>query len=461
MKEKDLNAWLLRALIFASILPLIVLSYYSVPNLEDYAESLIPNIWWHVKFLYLTYDGRFFTSFLFAAFNPLKYQSFLGYKLIPISLLLGLYASLFVLLRTFIIESKSKALLVSGLILVIYLHRIPHLAFSFYYMVSAYVYMVPSILFLFYISASYRLISNKSSSLVLLILSTLLIFGIAGGNEFYLMPLMLWHIILFVINAKTSQNKTTELFALTCSLACAYFIVFTSPGIGEFVERNRTPLDFHHLITALQLSASFTLKYLLVWLKNNYALLAFSLFLLTYFKRSLPKDWIDWSLKLSTATFIIAFGLGLFLLLPYTLFGDEKINPDYIQIYLIPILYFVLLWVFYLALIAKHLPDFKLPPYLATLCILVGTAGIFLDKNSQLQRAYRELQDGTAKNYCNEVLEQIKAAKNTKGFLDVCILQYQPKTIYSGVYFQLENRNFHLAFRKYYDLQDIQVKKCH
>jgi hypothetical protein len=461
MKEKDINAWLLRTLIFASILPLIVLSYYSVPNLEDYAESIIPNIWWHVKFLYLTYDGRFFTSFLFAAFNPLKYQSFLGYKLIPVSLLIGLYASLFVLIKTFILRSKSKALILSGLILVIYLHRIPHLAFSFYYMVSAYVYMVPSILFLFYISTSYRLINNNSSSLTLLIISTLLIFGVAGGNEFYLMPLMLWHIILFAFNSRNSRKKTTELVALTCSLACAYFIVFTSPGIGDFVEKNRTPLDFQHLITALQLSISFTLKYLFIWLKNNYTLLAFSFFLLIYFKRTLPKDWISWSPKLSTAIFISGFGLGLFLLLPYTLFGNEKINPDYIQIYLIPILYFILLWVFYLALIAKHLPEFKLPPYLATFLLLAGTAGIYLDKHSQLLTAYKEWQDDTAQNYYREVLEQVNAAKNTTGVLEVCVLKYQPKTIYSGVYFQLENRNFHLAYRKYYDLQDIQVKKCH
>jgi len=460
LKDISLTSWTLFLIGLVSLLPFILLSFYTVPNLEDYAESIIPGVWWHVKFLYLTYDGRFFTSFMFAALNPLKYQHFTAYQWIPLVLIVSLFLSFFLFIRTFLFSNKMNALCLSAIILSLYFIRNPNLAYSFYYMISSYVYMLPSILFIVYLSISYRLIESIQSNFPLLLLSSFLIFCIAGGNELYLIPLLLWLMFLWFKNYRQDLHKHAELFALSIALFCAFFIVFTSPGTQRFVAENKTPITLNNLFDAANLSFNFTLQQLRSWYSCNLLLLFLSLLIIYFFQSIDLNKTANWSLRKSSFLFFLSFVLGLFIILPYTFAAGGKVSVSYTQIYIIPYLYYTLIGVLFLATVSKHIP--KLPRKkvisigLLTFIILSG----YLDKNNQIKLAYQDLISGSAKAYYNEVNEQISRSLKAPKSIELCFLKNKPRQIFSGVYFNQETENFHLAYRLYYHIDELIVKEC-
>jgi len=468
--KENLSNVLLLSMLGLLLFPFILLSFYAMPNLEDYAESIIPSVWWHVKFLYLSYDGRFFTSFLFAAFNPLKFESYFLYQCIPIVLIIALLFSLYKLSLTFISSSKRFALVLSTLILVVFLNRNPNLPYTLYYMISSYVYIVPSIFFLLLISISYKVLKSKGNNIFSVFFICCSIFAVAGGNELLLIPTLVWFIFLAYLNFYLKAEKGKELSLFFLSILCSYFVVFTSPGVKESIHSGSVYEEGLFLLESILKSISFMAFHIKNWLTGNYPLYISSILFFYLIQKKSSAIYnpqltlmqnISFSLFLISALFFIVF--------PYTWAAREAATASYTQVFIIPHLFFTIFWFYILFLFIpknKEVVKFKSQNYYYVLLAFLLLSFIF-DKNSNIRTAYQDLWSKNAYYYKQEIMANIQKSKpenqglNKNGEIELCTLNHQPKSLYSGVYFNENSENFHLQYKMFYTINKLKIKSCH
>jgi len=451
-----------------SLLPFILLSFYTVPNLEDYAESIIPGVWWHVKFLYLSYDGRFFTSFLFAAVNPLKIESYFLYSCIPLALMFGLLFSFYQLSLSFISNSKKLAFFFSAILLILFLNRNPNIPYSLYYMVSTYVYIIPSIFFLLMVSSSYKLIKEKQPKIYVVTFICFSIFAIAGGNELLLIPTLVWFLFLSYINSRLKAKQGKELSIFCLAIFCSYFIVFTSPGVNESIDSGSFYEELIITFKSLGKSISFTAFHIKRWLSGNYTLYISSLLFIYHLKDKRIVSNLDLTLiqKLSLASFLIIS--IFFTVFPYTWSAREVATTAYTQVFIIPYLFFTLFWFFILFMFTSKTNKPQLYQKQGFHLVLLSLLALsfILDKNSNVKTAYEDLWSKDAQYYKQEVMHNIKNSKynskteSTDKEIELCTLKHRPKSLYSGVYFNTKTEDFHLEYRLYYDIKKLKIVPC-
>lgn len=474
-KEKHIKIiyWVSIFSFFAGVLPFLVLSFYTFPNLEDYAESIIPEVWWHVKFLYLTYDGRYFASFLFAAFNPLKFKSFFGYQLIPFSLILLLYFSIFSLFKTYLKDFDNKiSTLLSFIVLVLFLLNNPSTSYSFYYMISSYVYMVPSIFFIFLLVFLKLFYQTKISFKRALwgFLSAICIIAIAGSNEILLIPL------LFVVGVFTMfafQKNAVDIFLLWVSIAVSFFIVFSSPGLLESFDLRLEPerdLAFH--LQSILKTIQFSYNKITHWLFHGFSLWLILLFLGYIFyinKDKLHQSMPSFSLKAFFLWLIFFVSTSLLIVFPYVWATGELAVDYYYQAFIIPYIYFHLGLVITVLLLvntfthskSKEKPNLKSKVFpFAILILLIISINI---EDNRIITAYKDWLSGTAKRYANEMDVNIKhslAKILTDKPITICLLNHKPSTIFSGMYFTEKNEDFYGEYKIYFEINDIELQEC-
>lgn len=460
-KQISCASWASTVVSIFVLLPFLILSFYSVPNLEDYAESIIPEVWWHVKFLYLIYDGRFFTSFLFAAVNPLKIESYFLYQCIPLVLLASLLISFFQLTRTFLLDSKKLAIVISLLVLALFLNRNPNIPYSLYYMISSYVYVVPSIFFLLLVSSSFSLLKSKVPQFYTVLFVCFSIFVVAGGNELLLIPTLVWFLFVAYLNKKMQAQKSIELGLFFLSIACSYFIVFTSPGVKESLRGGSLGEELIFTLQALNKSIKFTAFHLKDWLSGNYPLYISSL-LFSYFLKE--KDLKSNFSRIQTIVLVLFLIFSLFFIVfPYTWAARETASVSYTQVFIIPYLFFTLFWFYGLFLLSSQV---KMPVLLKKQWIPIALSTLFilsfiLDKKSNVKIAYADLISKDALHYKEEVMENILRSKTAaQQEVELCELIHQPRSLFSGVYFKDHSEDFHLEYRLFYKIEKIKIVKC-
>jgi len=467
------------ALLLVGVFPFIVLSFYVLPNLEDYAESIIPNAWWHVKYLYLTYDGRYFVSFLFAVVNPLKYQSFLGYQVIPLVLFTLLMTSIFMVIRTYIgTIHKNLVFALSTVVLVAFLDLNPNIPYSFYYMISSYIYMLPCIMFLFLLVVSKKLLSSKHtvSSLSYTVASVALLIMIAGSNELLLPPLLALLMTLYGLNYNYKLNRSGELGVISLALLCALFVVFTSPGIHDHVQGNDIEaFSFNYLWIAAKKSATYTSHHILIWLSAGPVLyIATSLFtlLLAFGSRIGVPPWTQTIPKWGIV--LLLFGCILITLmsaLPYCWASGDDSTETYSQIFVITEMFFLIMWFsmvyFLVARFQTKVPVLdKYRVWGLTGTILLFITALLTNSDGKVYAAYDDLLSGRAQAYHSEVsghiFRSIHSSKfvGSDGVLQLCELQNRPNTIFSGIYFKPDDEGFHLQYRSYYGIERLEIVIC-
>jgi hypothetical protein len=457
------------------ILPFVLLSFFTYPNLEDYAESIILGVQNHVEFLYLTYDGRYFSSFLFAAFNPLKYNCFICYKFIPIALILALFFSVRYLIKVILPKSAfSFQLQIAGFLMALFLLNNPSPSYSFYYMISSYVYMVPAILFIVLSAIFLKIIRLELgfTRMWLFFLSVIIIVALAGGNELLFVPLLFLILFFLYVALKTKANLKLEVFLLLIIAMVSLLIAFTSPGTKEslsidFVAKR----DFSFIVSTIVKTVSFSLAKLRNWIFSGFSFflmvlcgsVVISKYLSTYSK-DLPKI----KLKYLLAWGIFVVLAEVFFIFPYTWVMGETANESYNQVFILPYLFFcfgliVAIMMFFLTeiggklMVAKFWNNVFLKYFLmAALFILV------FSENNKISVAYKDLTSGAARKYAATMSYNILASKNpdANGVVHLCLLNEEPHTIFSGVYFDGVSESFYGQYKMFFNVNHIEFEQC-
>jgi len=470
---------LFAALLVAGLFPFIVLSFYTLPGLEDYAESIIPEVWWHVKYLYLTYDGRYFVSFLFAAANPLKYDSYLGYQLIPIVLIILLFAATFALFRSYVTNlGTGSVFALSVVVMLTFIDLNPNIPYSFYYMISSYIYMLPCIMFMLLLVVCKKLLTSSSAygSLGYTLVAVLLIVAISGSNELLLPPVLVVTALLAFLNHRYRLGKGGEVGVIALSFLCALFVVFTSPGVHDFIGDERGDVSsLRYNWEAVTKSVRFSGHHMMNWLTGSpvlyIATLVHVLVLLTD-RRTLGSSRFG-ALGYRPIFAFAALGLvgTVLVAVPYCWASGDKATHTYSQVFVVTEMFFLMLWfaTVHVLTIKLHsrlrMTESKTGAALALATVLMAVS-LLVNPSGNVHSAYRDLLSGEAAGYLAEVSDHIHRSRNSAefadstGMLQLCELKHRPRTIFSGIYFKREDEGFHLQYRRYYNIERLEISEC-
>lgn len=459
----------------AFVLPFVILSFYTYPNLEDYAESIIPGVFNHVEFLYLTYDGRYFSSFLFAAFNPLKYNCFVCYQLLPVLLILALFLSVSYLVR--VVFPKSTLLFqlqISGFLMALFLLHNPSPSYSFYYMISSYVYMAPAILFILlsaFLLKIFRL-EVGFARMFLFFLCIIIIVALAGGIELLFAPLLFLMFLVLYFAFTTHKQYKLESFLLLMVAIVSLSIAFASPGTKSALAVDfEGERDFLYLISALEKSILFSLLKFKKWTFSGFSFMLMvivgSVFISRYLSSKI-KDFTKIKLIYLVAWMVFVVVAVVFFVFPYTWALGETASESYNQVFILPYLFFCFgltasIVLFFLSEIGRKvmMAKFWNSAFLHYFLIVALLISVFAESN-KISLAYNDLIDGTAKNYATTMQYNILASKNPdeNAVVHLCLLEAAPTTIFSGVYFDGVSESFFGQYKIYYNINHIDFVQC-
>lgn len=265
------------AVLIITIIPYFILALFAHPSADDFHywhEASIVSPWdFQIRF-YQSWSGRYFATAAISLF-PYLGDPFSGYKIIPISLLFGLFLSLFLLIKSLTQNfkiSNYKILIATLVIFSIYLNNMPTTAEGFYWLSGAATYMLGSILLIFLLSLllrSERILNGKNTPLK--ILCTLAAIGmtiaIVGSSE-VLAVQFVFIALLGTIVTGISKNSSVYLWLSVLIFALLFSLVsFLAPG--NFVRQDEIDMSARRSLFIYGLAAaSYSLQYLNLWTSN-------------------------------------------------------------------------------------------------------------------------------------------------------------------------------------------------
>ncbi|SMB94647.1 hypothetical protein SAMN00120144_2047 [Hymenobacter roseosalivarius DSM 11622] len=145
----------------AAVAPFLLLSYYNHPFMDDYynaANVRTTGLWAQQIELYLRWTGRFSSSLLVTAANPIIYGWYEGFRWTPALTLLATLGTLYLGLRTLSQQRlpRAQAALAAAIFLLFYLHMIPEPYSAIYWFTGSIVYHVAGLALLLVFIASER-----------------------------------------------------------------------------------------------------------------------------------------------------------------------------------------------------------------------------------------------------------------------------------------------------------------
>ncbi|GAA4294850.1 DUF6056 family protein [Nibribacter koreensis] len=247
-KEK----WVFTSLLLLALLVLGVLLWltqYIHPAADDYGYALRDSqqgFWAIQKETYLNWSGRYFGTAILQL-NPLRYGSFMGYRIVSFFMILGFAAGLYLVVEALLKATwpaiNRKAL--TALLFLLYLVQCPSLPESFYWLTGFLTYTVSCLLFLLILVFIHRmsLTEHAGSKFLYAVLVSLLGIMIIGSNEMALIMLMSSLCLLLVNHWRQKSRMRVHLSAIIIVCLAAALVMVMAPGnyqrmVGEAKSQN-------------------------------------------------------------------------------------------------------------------------------------------------------------------------------------------------------------------------------
>lgn len=466
---------LLLALAFF-ITPFIILSYFNYPGAEDYAEVVILNefgFFGYVKELYLTWDGRYFSAILFGI-HPLKFNSFLLYKIVPVILFGLLGVGIFILLKKLEIFKSNLTLTLcfSFLIFILCLFKIPSICWTFYYYISSTIYITPIIGSLFLAISIINVVQSDVGikKLISLSISCLLIYAVAGSSELFLGITLLIFSLLFLFDYYTSKGNLKEYSLFVLTILSAAYIHLSAPGITAHFDLNPIPISFDYFLSALKVSLSISNKSFIDFTTGNYLLygtsIIYSLAFFSYVNTKLKFKISTLELLIISITLIFSIHLLAF---PYywSLGADTNQYPS--RLFSLIYIVFIFTWFIILHLILCWIENnTKFKPFSLSFVKLSYMSVALIIITAPLSPVWKiamsDLISGRAYAYYLEQEERIKLFNLTDENSKVLVYptNNKPETIYSFVDLEpYRGSGWNTAYEEYFQVGEIALYKNH
>lgn len=273
--------------------PYIYISFFAQPIADDFTYAFKGKNYEIIEILkheFFNWNGRY-SSNLFVILNPIVFNSFVGYKLIPVfSILLTLFSFYFFVSAVSDLFTKTEKLSNSLILTLLYLYQMPIISEGIYWYTGLVTYHLGNILLLLILTLFFKYFKNKfiinkymHQSIIFI-----LIFIIIGLNEVIMLNLLIYSFVCFFIAyIRKFQSKHFLILLFAFSIICSA-IVFFAPG-----NNNREALFFnnHNFTSSFINSIIQTFRFIFEWL-SSIPLIIVSIFYFFINKQLSAKEFI-------------------------------------------------------------------------------------------------------------------------------------------------------------------------
>ena len=286
MKDFSLNHWIwfynrnnwLKLLVAAFALlicPFIAVSCYNFPTTDDYCHTLAVNdlgYWGYQQHYWATWSGRYVGT-LISSTQPLTYDSYLGYKIAPIVVIL-LYIHAFIYFAKGLMAGKYEKWLTwlfAFLLFFVLIGQMPSVS-GYLYWYTGYYYTLADIGMLYLSGYLFRKCNVFSWRNVLILISGMVL--LIGMNEYTLLWLVCITGSVFLFSSIAQKQFLFKQFAISLIALLFGVLSITAPGNNARAESGLYP-------TTLKYDLFFSIKSSFIWAFHNFSQMAPTLCVLT------------------------------------------------------------------------------------------------------------------------------------------------------------------------------------
>lgn len=457
------------SIIFLSltILPFIILSIYTNPSWDDFqfaAMTTQHGMWGSQYMWYNSWTGTFFSIAVLSVLNPLIFKSILGYKILPLILIVCTIVSSYFLIREITSRSVSrKELLLCSLVFCsLYFFKMANVAFGFYWMAASVKYQLANIIMviLFTLIIMFFKEENPHKKSLLRILIFILIFATAGSSEISMFILLMLLFLIFGINFLVERKINWQLFYFLIASVIASGIVYLSPG-NAF--RSKDYPRSHQLVSSIINGSTDLVKFISYRIVDTPLLLFTILFIPFCIKiissKKINLNFLYINPVYSIISLLIVMLGGFFT--TYWSLGEGPYDRTVNVVYFI----FLIGWFLNILIVVNYLQnkfDFKfyaLPKYaLVIICIVIALS---FRRENNIKNAYKDLAYGTAFRFDEELRNRYNKLYEDES--DVCELDSLKAPIPSSFFYYDVGSDAEMKYNKYlasyFNKKSIVVKR--
>ena len=280
--------WLFLIALVLVCLPYIYISTYANPAADDFTYAFKGRSNDFIKTYlgeYLNWNGRY-TSNALVLLNPLVFNSFFIYKIIPVVIIGATLFSYLFFINCLIGKELSKInrYLISFILVLLFLYQMPIISEGVYWYTGAVTYQLGNIFALIFISLLIQYHKNiffLSNKIIHVITLSFILIITIGFNEVIMISLIFFALIyFFILHTKTQTRNFFANYVLIITLLFSA-VVYFSPGN---LIRASFFSDNHHFISSLFYSLAQSLRFFLEWTSS------LPLILLSFFYFYLNKE---------------------------------------------------------------------------------------------------------------------------------------------------------------------------
>ncbi|GHB63305.1 DUF6056 family protein [Persicitalea jodogahamensis] len=461
--RKEGNVFNLLLLAFV-LLPLLVLSYFNHPSAADdygYIDTVFKFGWQEAMHYYYTgWTGRYFGIFLNHS-NPLLFHSIVGFKVLPVLLLLWLVAAFYGLARHLTPTlSRLAHLGFAGVLYFLFILQIPSLAGFFYWMAAFVTYTIPSILtfgWVIVVLRWYRL-ETKWMKILTGILAGFLVFAVIGSSEANLLTMLLLIAGYCGFRLLFQRQIDGLMVGVVAAAALGCYLYFTAPGLDVRLGGNplggNIPLSF---LNAFRMLGIVTLG----WITKT-PLLLFTAAWLLVLSRITPQARARFAVPF---WYVFLLYVGILAAQLFTSYYGIGIDPTEREVNLV-YLFFLVGW-FYVFGVLYQWASRKLDlPGMSVISqyILIGLLGLQVIfstyQSASVRAAYGDLLSGRAAAYDAELYRRYELIESsTESVVYLPALKNRPQSLYVDDINQNHNHWWNRLMAGYFGKEAIYMKE--
>lgn len=418
-----------------ALLPFFILSAYCQPFADDFWLTNIAiekGSWQAQQIIRQNWSGRYFAMFL-GSINPLVYHSVIGYKILPILLMLFTMGSFYALLsRLGPWIAPKQRLLYTLLFQVLYLGFMPAIASGYYWMSSALNYQTALIVLLLLATllCSYRKNRRPVIKTGYVFLVSALLFAGIGCNELSLVLLLEATILLVVLDYRHNKRLNRMLAWFVIVALASSLLAISSPGN---LVRLQTHANHSNLLYSLAYAFAVTINNTFNYLTSS-PILLFTILFIPVSQKLFGNVFSNVKTPHPVITSFVLF-LSIFQCFFLIYWNRGTHAPIWTQNFI----YFIFLggWFLNAGLCThyyqtvQHTSSKRLPAYARLLLIGACFLLIFHNKQSTVRIAYSDWLSGEAAGYNRELKLRYSYLKNNAcSICPVKDIVHRPKTIY-------------------------------
>jgi hypothetical protein len=441
---------------------LFIGAYFSYPNAEDLglaARSREFGVLGGASSLLNTFDGRYFTNILHGL-NPLAFNWYYGYKIVPVFSVLLLFSStmffIYSLLSSYL-DFKKIALISCGLVIA-HFSTIPSLPHQLYWMVSSFVYLFPWITLFFWTGSYIQFYKTKKNIWFFLALFFLIL--AMGLNEMFLLFNLFIALVVLIHGFYSNNHRKEGLMVFSMAILSAFFFVSHYGIAKRYMGLSDARQEFE-LLDLFIVTGGYNMKMLFQWLTHPVFLVCsfFNVMLLRKVKFVIP--YVFFYLL---AAIIVFYLMTLIFYIPmgYTYFEVRLYNSLQPGIF---ILFTLMIYFIFNGYINKNLPSSQYPFLFFMLSILLFTSLLVSDNSVNLIK--NDFKTGKLTSF-KSVMDDNYDRLTRIELQDACwrsvelfdVLNFVPNSIAQEP-FLYSNRNPHYwnrAYEEYFKVDEVYLE---